>query len=144
MAENETKLTQESLRNISLFEQVTGTEVKDCVDEEERLTFLVDHEKLGKAIGRNAKNLRTLQERTGKDVEVVGFHEDPEQFVRNLFHKVTIEDLEFVENEEGEEVAQVTINEEEKGRAIGKGGRNVDLYRLLAERHADLGDIKVL
>lgn len=153
MVDDRRTLTAESLRKISLFEEVTNVEVIDAVDEEERLVFVVDEEALGKAIGRDAHNLETLSDKTGKDVEVVGYTEDTEDFVHNLFHKVTLESVTIEESdgEDGEDgddgdverIAYVVPEEESKGRAIGEGGRNVDLARELARRHSDLDDIKV-
>lgn len=147
MVDDRRTLTAESLRKISLFEEVTNVEVIDAVDEEERLVFVVDEDELGKAIGRDAHNLETLSDKTGKDVEVVGYTEDTEDFVHNLFHKVTLESV-TIEEDEGddgdvERIAYVVPEEESKGRAIGEGGRNVDLARELARRHSDLDDIKV-
>jgi N utilization substance protein A len=143
MVDVDRTLTSESLRHISLFEEVTGVEVMDCVDEDERLVFVVDDEELGKAIGRDAHNLENLRDKTNKDVEIVGYLEDQEDFVRNLFHKVTLEEVRIEANDDGEAIAYVVPEEESKGRAIGEGGRNVDMARELASRHTDLDDIKV-
>lgn len=143
MVDDRRTLTSESLRKISLFEDVTDVEVIDAVDEEERLVFVVDEDDLGKAIGRGAHNLETLSEKTGKDVEIVGYTEDTLDFVHNLFHKVTLEDVTIEENDDGERIAYVVPEEESKGRAIGEDGRNVDLAREVARRHSDLDDIKV-
>lgn len=143
MVDVDRTLTSESLRHISLFEEVTGVEVMDCVDEEERLVFVVDDDDLGKAIGRDAHNLENLRDKTNKDVEIVGYLEDEEDFVRNLFHKVTLEEVTIETKDDGDLVAYVVPEEDAKGRAIGEDGRNVDLARELASRHSDLDDIKV-
>ena len=39
--------------------------------------------------------------------------------------------------------AHVTIPAEEKGKAIGKGGRNIQLARMLMKRHHAVADVSL-
>lgn len=134
-------LDAETLRLLTLFERVTGTRVKDVVDGPERLAFVVEEKDLGRAIGRGAANLKRLREILHKEVELFGFHEDPVQFVKNLFHKYQLLAVEVEERADGKRVVKVRVDAKDKGRAIGKGGRNVALARTLAARHHDIGDV---
>ncbi|MHB8605317.1 MAG: NusA-like transcription termination signal-binding factor [Thermoplasmatota archaeon] len=131
----------DTLRVIQLFENLTGARVKDVVEEKDRTTFLVEEGQVGKAIGKGAANIKLLREHLKKDIEIVGYSKDREQFVKNLFHRFAVESVAFEARGEQGEIAKVKVPDAEKGKAIGKGGRNVALARALASRHADVIDV---
>ncbi len=139
----EIKLDADTLRLIALFESMTGARVKDVVEEEDRKTFVVEEGQIGKAVGKGASNLKRLREILKMDVEIVGFAVDRRQFVANLFHKYEVQNIDFEEHHGRGEVARVKIAPSDKGKAIGKAGRNVALARLLAKRHHDLADVTI-
>jgi len=133
----------DTLRVIQLFENVTGARVRDVVEEPDRTTFLVEEGQVGRAIGKGASHLKLLREHLKKDVEIVGFAADRAQFVKNLFHRFTVESITFEARGDKGDVAKVRIPQADKGKAIGKGGRNVTLARALAARHANVADVVV-
>jgi len=47
-------LSQEEMSYIALAEDVTNAPIVDCVEMENRVTFIVEKGKLGKAIGKGA------------------------------------------------------------------------------------------
>lgn len=138
------KLTGETLRLMALFEQVTGVTVRDCVEEEDagRVTFVVPQAGLGKAIGRDAGNLKRLEELTDRSVDIVGFSDDPVVLLKNIFHRVPIESIEVEEGDDGP-VAHLKVDPREKGKLIGRGGRNIERARTLVARLTDLADVRV-
>jgi len=138
----EIKLDADTMRTFSLFERLTGTALKDLVEEEDRTIFLVAGNKLGKALGKKAGNLRKLREHLDKEVVLVGFADEREAFLRNIFHRTTIDEVEW-EDRNGDLIVHVTVPSDQKGRAIGKGGRNIQLARTLMKRHFDVRDIQL-
>ncbi|HEV8359769.1 MAG TPA: NusA-like transcription termination signal-binding factor [Candidatus Thermoplasmatota archaeon] len=139
----EIKLDAESLRLMTLFENVTGAQVKDCLEEEDRLTFVVGEEDVGKAIGRQGANLHKLRDILKKDVEVVGWSDDRQKFVSNLFRRFKVESVQVEERRDGTVQVRVRVDAREKGRAIGREGRNIKLARTLAKRHHNVDDVVV-
>jgi N utilization substance protein A len=138
----EIRLDADTLRLFMLFERMTGAQLKDIVDEPDRIVFVVDEGHVGRAVGKGANNLKRLREVLNKDVEIIGYAADREQFVKNLFHRFTREEI-HLETRSGVEVARVKIDARETGKAIGRGGRNVQLARMLAQRHHNLRDVIV-
>jgi len=69
-----------------LFQQETGVTARDCIIDEEndRIIFLVDQDKMGVAIGRNGANVKRLEKRVGKSIELVGYSENLEELVKEL------------------------------------------------------------
>jgi N utilization substance protein A len=139
----EIKLDADTLRLITLFENVTGARVRDCLEEQDRLVFVVHEDDVGKAIGKQAANLRKLRDILNKDVEVVGWAPDRQKFIANIFRRYAVESIQLEERRDGVVQARVKVDARDKGRAIGRGGRNVQLARALAKRHFNVDDVVV-
>lgn len=138
----EFKLSNEKLRYISLFENLTDVTPKDVVENEDndRLTYVVDEEDMGKAIGEDGKNIQKVRNKLDKRVHVVQYSDNPEQFLRNIFSPIELENIEI--NDSGEELtAIIEVDESEKGRAVGKDGWNIDRVRRLLDRHHGMSDV---
>lgn len=138
----EIKLDADTLRVFAMFEGMTRASLKDVLDEEDRIVFVVEEGHLGKAIGKGAINLKRLRENLGKEVVLIGFAADREAFVKNVFHKFNVESVEW-EDRNGDIIAHVKVPQEEKGKAIGKGGRNIQLARTLLKRHHQVADVSI-
>ena len=123
----------------------TQLHVIDCVEDKERLVFVVEKGHLGMALGREANHLAKLREMFQKDVKFIEHDEDKSAFIANVFKPFKAEKVSVEQKRGGGPlVATVTINEAEKGKAIGKAGKNVNLVRLLARRHHNIEEVKVL
>lgn len=118
------KFDMETIQIITLFEDKTKTRVKDCVSEEKSLYFVVDNSKVGKAVGKGGENIRQLQRMTGKRVFILGFTENPRDFIKNVIPSVT--DVEI----DGEG-ASVTVPRAEKAVVIGKDRKNINRVRFM-------------
>ncbi|WP_336345385.1 NusA-like transcription termination signal-binding factor [Halalkalicoccus ordinarius] len=136
-------LSDDALRYITVFEDVTGAPATDCVvdAEADRLVFVVSTGEMGKAIGPNGRTVRRLEERLGKDVDLVEDADTPEAFVANALSPAAVYNVTISENETT--VAYAEVDREDTGVAIGSGGRNIETARLLAERHFDIDDVQL-
>ncbi|HET6406071.1 MAG TPA: NusA-like transcription termination signal-binding factor, partial [Candidatus Thermoplasmatota archaeon] len=83
----EIKLDAETLRVFAMFEGMTGVELKDVIEEEDRIIFVVVEGQVGRALGKGAMNLKRLRESLGKEVVLLGYAADREQFLKNVFHR---------------------------------------------------------
>ncbi len=135
------KLTQQEMHYIAVAEVFTRAPIIDCVERENRITFVVAKGKLGKAIGKEARNIKKLEQIFKKEVRFVEYDDDKKQFIINLFKPFKLEKV--VVNEEENRVS-VIVNAKDKGKAIGKEGRNINILREIAKRQHGIQDIKVL
>ena len=69
------------------------------------------------------------------------YDNDKKQFIINLFKPFKLEKV--VVNEEEKRVS-VIVNPRDKGKAIGKEGRNINILREIAKRQHGIEEIKVL
>lgn len=137
-------LNETSLQLMAQFEQVTGAGSRDCLvdDRNERLIFVINPGEMGRAIGKQGSAIKSASEQMGKRIEVVEFSSDAEQFLRNCFLPARITSVEMAEDEEGQAIAIVAVDEEDLGLAIGKGGKNIYKAKRLAERQHDIADVQ--
>jgi len=134
------RLTEEEMRYMSLFERMTESVVRDCVERDETVVFVVESGEMGKAIGKGGANIDRVRRSINKNVEVIEHSEDEADFVANTFQPAAIENVE-VDDEDGGKVAYVEVVESDKGLAIGKDGENIETAKQLAQRHYEFDDI---
>jgi len=133
------------IKYISLFEDLTGSTVIDCRidDENNRVIYLVAEGQLGLAIGRRGVMINRLKKAIGKNVEVVEFSRHPETFIKKLFQPARVNYIKIMD-QGGRKIAFVSVVAEDKGIAIGKGGKNINRARYLAKRWYNIDDIKLI
>ncbi|MBM4237423.1 MAG: NusA-like transcription termination signal-binding factor [Euryarchaeota archaeon] len=134
--------TEDTLRYISLFETITKTRVKDCMEAEDKLVFVVDPGHANRAVGRGGENVIRLKNTTGKNIQVIEYSDEPEEFIKNVFYNYSVQSV-TIENRGNIIHATVTVDPKVKGRAIGKNGRNLKIARDIVNRHHNVQSISV-
>jgi N utilization substance protein A len=140
MAHTHIRFTDETLRRASLFENLTKARVKDCIEHEGKLVFIVEPGDLGLAIGKGGENIRRLKSMLKRDIDIIGYSPDTDKFIRNIFHNYEILEVKVV-TQEGKKTAYVSVKLKDKGRVIGKSGRNLRLAREIMCRHSDIENV---
>jgi len=135
------KLSAESIRYLTLFESLTGASVKDCMIQDERIIFVVKKGDMGAAIGKGGINIERARELMSKRIEVVEHSDDPVEFIVNIFKPIRVS-VKLIEKQD-KRIAQVSVDPQYKGLAIGKGGKNINKAKELAKRHHDIDDVVV-
>ena len=123
----EITISEDDMRLIAQFENLTGAGARDCVVDEKfsRILFVINPGEMGLAIGKKGASVKKASDAFGKKVEVVEYNPDKVQFLRNCFLPVQIQTVTFEQNEEGDEVAYIEVQPEDRGLAIGKEGKNI-------------------
>jgi len=135
-------LTEDTLRYITLFENITKTHVRDCMETEDKLVFVVDTGQANKAVGKAGEHVIRMKNTTGKNIQVIEYSDDPEMFIRNVFYNYNVQSV-VLENRGNIVHATVTVDPNVKGRAIGKNGRNLKIARDIVNRHHNVQSIIV-
>jgi NusA-like KH domain protein len=124
------------IRVITAFENITGTEVRDCVCSDV-IYFLVSPGKMALAIGKDGHNIKTAEKMLKKPIKIFEWSEDCEQFIKNLIPSVQKIDI------DGNK-ATLLIETETRGIVIGKKGCNIKVIRNFLERNSNIKDLKIL
>ncbi len=131
-----------ALRYISVFEKVTRTQVKDCIVTPDKLVYIVVNGQIGAAIGKKGENVRRLHELLKRNLDIIEYSDDPEKFVRNIFHNFRIRSVEI--EMRGRRIhATVSVESKDKGKIIGKDGRNLRLAKDILGRHTDIQSLSI-
>ena len=138
----EVRLDNQTLLHISLFERITRTRVRDCVDADERIIFMVDNGFITKAVGKNGENVSKLRKSLNKTIQIIEYSDDPIQFVRSVFHPYEVENVEL-ETRGNQIHATVKVNPTLKAKAIGRQGRNLRVFRDIICRHHEIQSVSV-
>ena len=126
-----------TLKTMALFEQVTGARIKDFVPAE--MMFIIEAGDMGRAIGKNASNVKRIEGLLKKQIQLVEFSDDLSQFIKNLVQPA---DVLSVENEEG----MITIRPRDarsKGMIFGRERTRLALIKEILKRHFSVKDVRV-
>jgi len=141
----EIKLTIDEMRYISLFQDLTGVTVRDCIVDNDSGTiiFIVKEGEGALAVGKGGSNVKMAKKLLGKNIEVIEYSDDFEKFVRNIFMPARVASIRKVQ-QGGKTVLYVNVHPDDKGVAIGKGGRNIHRARLVLKRYYDIDTVIVV
>ncbi|MEN3047547.1 MAG: NusA-like transcription termination signal-binding factor [Candidatus Caldarchaeales archaeon] len=128
------KITESEFQYISFFQRVTDVQPLDCVVIDDMVVYVVNAGDVGKAVGRKGNIVQELKNIQRKRIKIVEFSQDPKKFIANALQPATVSEVELVERD-GRLFARVKVPDEEKGRAIGRGGVNLRAAAELARRH---------
>jgi transcription termination/antitermination protein NusA len=132
----------ETIGYIRLFEERTGARVKDCLEAEDKLVYLVQPGEIHKAVGPGGVLVERLKGMMKKEIQVVEWADDPEVLVRNIFYWYSPVRVDLVAKGKGRH-ATVTVDPAWKARAIGKAGKNLKVARAILLRHTDIVSVNV-
>lgn len=141
----EITISEDDMRLIAQYENLTGAGARDCVVDEKfgRILFVINPGEMGLAIGKKGASVKKASDAFGKKVEVVEYNPDKVQFLRNCFLPVQIQVVTFEQDEDGAEVAYIEVQPEDRGLAIGKEGRNIIKAKKLAFRQFDIVNVEL-
>ena len=133
-------LDERAIQFISYFENITGAAVDDCVQEEDRIIYIVKKGQAGLAIGKKGANIKKAMRDLNKEIEVIENGESAEEFIRNALAPAEIQEVTISEADE-KKTALVKIDTKFRGMAIGKGGVKIDRCKRLAARHHEIDEV---
>jgi len=136
------RLGSEEIKYITLFESITGARVKDCVVYNNSMGFLVEKGDMGLAIGKNGSNIDRVRKIINKNIWVMEYSDNVNEFIRNLFQPVRIRQLRLNESR-NEKIVLLEISKRDRKRVIGHGGNRIRIARELSQRHFGIDDIKI-
>ncbi len=136
-------LSNADLQYISVLEAQTGAHAKDVVPTEDSVVFVVEKGELGRVIGKNGATIARLRKLLGKHIDVVEDSQTLAGFLANCFAPAVIKEV----KESGDDTRRtvtVHVDAQNKGLAIGRGGATIKKARMLAKRHFNVSELRVV
>lgn len=137
--------SREQMQLMSMFKDKTGETAKDCVEDGryDRTIFIVDQGRISAAIGKGGAHIKRFQAAIKKRVELVEYSNSSEEFIRNMLNPKLVKNVKVDHGPDDTLVADVMVNEHDKGMVVGKQGSNIEKARMLASRHHNISKITV-
>lgn len=131
------KLCTESIRTMAMFEKITSVQPRDCILSDEEVYFVVDHEQMGKAIGKNGANMKNMRRVLGnRHVKIFACSSNLESSIKSM-----VPNIKKVEIKDGSVV--ITVPRSEKVAVIGRNGRNINAIREILKRRFAVKELKL-
>jgi transcription termination/antitermination protein NusA len=134
--------SNETVQYISMATKYTKAAILDCIVEDDRIIFVVEKGQIGLALGSKAKNLDKLRMLFKKNVKFVEYDNDKERFIRNLCKPYQLNEVSF-DGDNQDVLVKIIVNPQDKSKLIGKGGRNINMIRKIAQRHHPIKDVQI-
>lgn len=133
------KLDKETIECMAIFQAVTNVSAKDCIVDGGRVSYVVDKGRKWAAIGTGGRKSKKVQERIGKSVKIYEYDPDLDQFILNLLDGPKPRSVK-IENE----IVVVSLNAEDKGRVVGRDGKNIKTLARILKRHHNIERLKIV
>ena len=132
----------DTIRMITLFENITHAPVKDCMIDKDSNTvyFLIEEGKIGVAIGKNGSSVKQAERAIGKTIKLFESSNDLVSSVKKMIPQATSIK---VKNEDGKVTVEIRVEKKNRPIVIGRNGRNLKLYRELLKRNHKVDNLSV-
>lgn len=142
----EIKLTSDQLGLISIFQNMSGATVRDCIVDEKlgRLIFIINKGQMGLAIGKKGATIQNIERVVKKPVEVVEWSDDPGEMIRNALDPRFVGEVRITDRLDGTKGAAVVVDPRKKGAVLGRGGRNAEKARIIAKKYFDISNLQII
>jgi transcription termination/antitermination protein NusA len=128
------------IKYMSIFTNVTNTDLKDCIDTKGRLIFIVDENQIGKAIGKQGINVRKLEDRLKRKIKIIEYSKDAIQFIKNVVYPNKVRDIENQDN-----TYMITpMDSFNRGLLIGRNAVNLREYESIVKRYFEIKELRVV
>ena len=142
----EIKLTSDQLGLLSIFQNMSGATVRDCIVDDKlgRLIFIINRGQMGLAIGKKGATIQNIERVVKKPVEVVEWSDDPAEMIRNSLDPRFVGEVRISDRLDGTKGASVVVDPRKKGAVLGRGGRNAEKARLIAKKYFDIANLQII
>lgn len=132
--------TTETIRLLTIFENITNVPVRDCFVSNEIIYYVVEEGKIGLAIGKNGVSIKNVERILGKKVKVFEYSHNLMKFIKNLIPQSR--EVKII-TEDGKTIVEIKVNKNNRGFVIGRGGEKIKIYKEILRRVHNVSEIRV-
>lgn len=128
-----------TMQFMTMFEGMTGVNVKDCLLQENQIIFVVNMKDVGSAVGPKGANVKKLEKTFKKKIKIVGYSEDIEEFIKSIVAPLQLEKI-----EQEDEIITLTAKDlKTRGLLIGRNASILRSFEELIKRFFPIKELKV-
>ena len=151
MLKKNIKIDRQSMELISLFNNISGAIIKDCLifespeNNTEVIIFLVKKDDVGKAIGKAGEHVKDLTSKLQKKIDVIPWSENLEEFIQYILNttknSIKVQMVEIKESKNQKKTVIISVRPQDRGKAIGKEGSMIRKIKELVLRHFEVDNV---
>ncbi|MHB1493122.1 MAG: NusA-like transcription termination signal-binding factor [Thermoplasmataceae archaeon] len=142
MSGKEVTIDNKIMGYIALFEKTAKIPLKECLDNEDMVLFIIGEKKMAEMFAKNQNIIAQLKEHINKHILVAEISRDLLTFVQNLFFRFGTREINITWKQ-GRIDIQVAVDPMKTGSAIGKEGRNIRLMKDAVSRIFEIGSLSI-
>ncbi len=131
------------LKLSNVVEEFTGVNPKGVYVLDEKMFVICDKKDYGKIIGKQGFNIKKLSNFSKKIVEVIEYHDDPQNFLKALLNPAQVIKFEEFDALDGGKGFIIEVPEQARGLAIGRGGEKIKKAKFLCKKLFKLSDVRI-
>lgn len=135
------KIGNDEILCMNALASLSGVNPKDCIIDNDAISFVVNDRDVGRAIGKNAETIKNIRQKMKKNVEIFGYVDDVKKFISNVFYGVKIEKIEVKETD-GKKEALIFVDFENR-RKILSNGKRFRIIREIVKRNYKVDGIRL-
>ncbi|MFX0020072.1 MAG: NusA-like transcription termination signal-binding factor [Promethearchaeota archaeon] len=145
------RIDRKAMELISLFNNITGAIIKDCLifqspeNNADVVIFLVKKEDVGKAIGKAGEHVKDLMAKLQKKIDVIPWSDKLEEFIQFILNtsknSIKVQNIEIRENKNQKKTVIISVRPQDRGKAIGKEGSMIRKIKMLVLRHFEVDNV---
>jgi N utilization substance protein A len=130
-----------SMKLMSMFENMTGAKVKDCFENKGAVVFVVEEGEIGKALGKKASNVRRMEGLLKKRIRIIEYNPDIIRFVSNVIMPNRAKDITYNEGI----ITIVPEDSQSRGYLIGRAAEVLRNNESIVQRYfSEVKEMKVV
>lgn len=127
---------------IALFEKTARIPLRDCMENEDMVLFIIGEKKMAEMFSRNQNIVTDLKEHLSKHILIAETSRDLISFIQNIFFRFGVREI-YATWKQGRIDVQVAVDPMKIGSAIGKEGRNIKLFKDAVSRYFDINSLSI-
>ena len=134
------KFDTDLIKTISLIQSIIRVDIKDLVEQGDKYYIIVPPGKAQKAVGRNAENVKRLENKLNKKVKIIEYSPNIFKFIKNLYYPLKIAEA----TQEDKIVYLKPKDIKTRAYLIGRNASMLRFVEGIVKRYFDIDEIKVL